>query len=176
MVEPNRQRGDDDHRPVIGRPLLEPNGDPTPLLEPVDAAFDDVAAAVGCLVERGCAVGTRGPACALIAALGDDVSDAPAPQEQAAAVIAVALGGEQAVGTRARSLPSAGSRSGRHLSASWRRCQARRSIPECRSSLVPSSIRRSHGRWQALRGGVLATGASATRAPRRLGADTTAGA
>lgn len=66
MAEPDHQRGDDDHRPVVGAALLEARRDPEPLREPVDAALYDVALPGGLLAVDGFAARCTRPSRPLV--------------------------------------------------------------------------------------------------------------
>ena len=89
----DHQRGDYHRSPVVESPLLVARGYPAPLLEPVYAPLDHVAPAVGRAVELWWPTPT---ALALVLKLGDDVWDAPAPQQPTAGREAIAPVGDEA--------------------------------------------------------------------------------
>jgi hypothetical protein len=93
--QPDHQRGDDHHGPVVDRPLLVPGGDPAPLLEPVHAPLHHVASPVGVRIEARLATWAPRAPLSLVAPLGDRVRDAAFSQHPPAARGGVALVGDQ---------------------------------------------------------------------------------
>jgi hypothetical protein len=106
-VKPDDDGSDDDHCPIIDRPLLVAGGQATPLFEPIDATLDHVAAGVDGFVEDPWATGSGRTSCALIAALWDRVRDPPAAQQLPTARIAVAFVGNETIWSRPGTSPSA---------------------------------------------------------------------
>src|SRR5215210_180749 len=102
-AQPDHQRGDYHHRPVVDRPLLVPRRYRPPLLEPVHAPLDHVAPPVSLPVETGAASRAPGAALLLVLALRDGVGDAAPAQQLSTALVAVAPVGEQMGGAFARS-------------------------------------------------------------------------
>jgi hypothetical protein len=70
-AEPDNNRGEYNYRAVIERAFLVTSRQSTPVLEPIDAALDDVAAGVDRLVEDQRAPRSSGPVRALVAPLGN---------------------------------------------------------------------------------------------------------
>ena len=73
LFEPEDDRGDDDHRAIIERPLLVARGQPTPLFEPIDAALDDIATRVDRGIEEERSPWPSRSSRALVASLGNSV-------------------------------------------------------------------------------------------------------
>jgi hypothetical protein len=107
-VEPDDNRSDDHHRPVINRTLLVTRGQPAPLFEPVDTALHHVAPRVDDPVKDQRTARSRGPLRLLVTSLRNRVLDLTLPQHAAAAWIAVALISYEAVRTCPWSPASAG--------------------------------------------------------------------
>lgn len=107
-LKPDDDGGDNDHRPIVDGALLVAGGESTPLFEPIDTAFDDVAPGRGRPVERQRASWPGRPLGALVTALRDRMRDLPRPQEPPTAEIAVAFVRNHSVGPGAGSSPSAG--------------------------------------------------------------------
>ncbi|NYD51630.1 hypothetical protein BJY14_007736 [Actinomadura luteofluorescens] len=103
MVEPEDEAGDGDDGAVVGGEFVVAGGQAAEAFELVEAAFDDVAAAVAVPVEAAAAVSAAGAGGELVAAFGDGVRDAPPAQLVADDAGGVALVGDQVPGPGARS-------------------------------------------------------------------------
>src|SRR5262249_48103492 len=95
--EPDEVGGDDDHRPVVERTLLEARRQPTPLFESIDAALHHVASDVDAPVEDQWAPRSSHSLRSLVTALGNRVLDLPLTQPAPTARIAVAFVGDEAI-------------------------------------------------------------------------------
>jgi hypothetical protein len=115
--QPDHQRSDDHHRPVVGRSLLIARCNAPPLLELVHAPLHHVAPAVGLAIEL------RRPtlaALALVLALGDDVCDAARTQQLPAARVAVPRSASRRSGRlRGRPRPGRTTRIASSTAPSW---------------------------------------------------------
>ena len=92
--QPDHQRGDDHHSPVVDRPLLIAGGDPAPLFEPVHAPLNYVASPVDVRIEAPLATRVPRALISLVAPLGNRVRDAKLSQHLPTARGRVALVGD----------------------------------------------------------------------------------
>src|SRR5690606_26419742 len=99
---PEHEARDGDGGVVVPGELVVAGGDAAEAFEPVEAAFDHVAAPVAVAVEPAAAVPAPGPRGKLIGAFGDGVRDAPPPQISADDARGVALVGDQVPGPHPR--------------------------------------------------------------------------
>lgn len=88
-LDPEKDRGQGEHRQVTGRELVVPGGNASILFQSVEQALHPVALAVGLPVER--------PAMALVRATRNGGADAPLPQEAAHRAVAVAFVADNAL-------------------------------------------------------------------------------
>jgi len=107
-LQPEDDRGKDQHRPVIECAFLIAGGEATPLFEAIDAALDHVAPCVDGLIKDQWTTRPRSPLRLLVASLGNRVRDLPLAQQSATARVAIAFVGDDAVW--ARPWPSTSSR------------------------------------------------------------------
>jgi hypothetical protein len=107
-VEPDDNGREDHHCAVVSGALLVASSQPTPLFEPIDAPFHDVATCVDRPVEGERAAGPHGTPRPLIRALGYDMWDLPLAQQVPTPGIAVALVGNDPVWAGARPPPPIG--------------------------------------------------------------------
>jgi hypothetical protein len=108
-LEPHDNGGDDDHRPVVDRPLLVASREPAPLFEPVDAALHDVAPRIDRLLKcQRATTPCRAPR-PLITPLWDGVRDLARSEQSPTARIAISFVGDEAIWTRPRPSPPTGS-------------------------------------------------------------------
>lgn len=108
LAEPDYQRSNHRHGPVVGGAPFEAGGDPTPLLEPVDAPLDHVASPVDVSIDGGLAPGRARSPRPLVDAIGNDMRNVPAAQESTAPLVGVALVGDEEVVPLARPTPPCG--------------------------------------------------------------------
>ena len=107
LFKPDDDGGDDHHCAIVGGALLVTGGQPTPLLQAIDAALDHVAPRVDRLIEGERPTRSAGALRSLIAALRDGVRDLPLSEQQATARVAVAFVGDEPIRARTRTSPSA---------------------------------------------------------------------
>lgn len=106
--EPKDNGRQDEHRAVIERPLLITRSQAAPLLEPIDAALDDVATGIDGCVEDERTPRARCPLGSLVTPLGNGVFDLSLAQHAPTARIAIALVGDEP--KRAGAWPSSSTR------------------------------------------------------------------
>ena len=147
ICEPDDGGDEDEAGAVDGGAFGVAGGQVTPLLEPAEAPFHDVALLVGDLVEVRwpAAAGAFGGAAGdLVGALGDGVADAAAAQGRAGGVMGVALVGQQQVRALARP-PAAAARTAM-ASRTGSRCGLSPACPPL-SSTDSGRPRPSTARW-----------------------------
>src|SRR5215218_432418 len=107
-LQPDQQRGDHDHGPVVDRPLLEAGRHRAELLEPVEAPLHHIATPVVLPVKGQRPTRPPGTTGALVRPLRDGVGNAAAAQQPPAGRVAVRLVADQMIGPLARPAPAAG--------------------------------------------------------------------
>src|SRR5215218_3606043 len=101
-LQPDQQRGDHDHGPVVDRPLLEAGRHRAELLEPVEAPLHHIATPVVLPVKGQRPTRPPGTTGALVRPLRDGVGNAAAAQQPPAGRVAVRLVADQMIGPLAR--------------------------------------------------------------------------
>ena len=98
-LEPEDDRGDDDHRAIVGGALFVAGGQSAPLLEPIDTTLDHIPTGVDRLVEGERTARPSRPPGTLIPSLGDCVRDLALAQQATTTRVAVALVSDDALWT-----------------------------------------------------------------------------
>lgn len=109
-LQPQDDRGEHHHRPVIDGAFLVAGSQPTPLFEPIDAALDDIATRIDRGIEEERSPWPSRSLRALVASLGNSVGNVSAAEQLTTSPIAVALVSDEAVWTRPWSPGSCGAR------------------------------------------------------------------
>lgn len=100
--EPEDEAREQEQGVVVVGSLLEACGNATPLLEPVDAALNDVAPSIALSIQNEGAARATSAALTLVGSFWDGVGYAALTQDRAAGGVAVALVSDEVVRTLAR--------------------------------------------------------------------------